>query len=301
MSDVVGSTEPSAAWRCGADQSVMVTAEDAPGVLRCPHCGHRTDAPGGGTLVDGFDVVPHQWGLRGDPHAWWAMREALSGVPTPATADEVRAAYVGALWQAAGVDVDTETAERVHREHLDHGGMSGGTIHVPWWREHGVPLLVQRAMQRRPLPAPTGPATPGPAATPTPKQSLIGTILVWAVVMAIPAALIGGGGWLLYQRAYGTHVQATVTGCGLSGGVTSGYRDDCTATWTIDGEVVVGPFTGGNGSSDVGKSVDATVRNGTAYSRSLALPIVLLVLGLPFLALPVSAVRSRRRRQTLVH
>ena len=52
----------------------------------------------------------------------------------------------------------------------------------------------------------------------------------------------------------------------------------------------------GNGTSDVGKTVDATVRNGVAYSRSLALPIVLIVLGLPFLILPVNAI-TRRVRQ----
>ena len=121
-------------------------------------------------------------------------------------------------------------------------------------------------------------------------------ILVWAVLLAIPAALVGGGGWLLYQRTSGTRVQATVLDCDLRIGKSS--RDDCTATWTIDGEVFVGVFTGGNGGSDVGKTVDATVRGDTAYSRSLVLPTILIALGLPFLALPVLSVRSRLKARS---
>jgi len=41
-----------------------------------------------------------------------------------------------------------------------------------------------------------------------------------------------------------------------------------------------------HGASDVGKTVAATVRSDTAYSRSLVLPIVLIGLGLPFLLIP---------------
>ena len=122
-------------------------------------------------------------------------------------------------------------------------------------------------------------------------------------MLAIPLAVTGGGVWLLYQRAWGTRVEATVLSCGVSGGIVSGsstYRQDCEASWTIDGHEVTGPFSGGNGNSDVGKTVDATVRGGTAYSRSLVLPVVLLVLGLPLLvlvlALPVLGRRSQRNR-----
>ena len=59
--------------------------------------------------------------------------------------------------------------------------------------------------------------------------------------------------------------------------------------------IAVGGFNGGNGASDVGRTVDATVRGDTAYSRSLGLPILLIVLGAPFLALPWLAWRARRR------
>ena len=132
-------------------------------------------------------------------------------------------------------------------------------------------------------------------------RSVIGDVAVWAVVLAIPVALVGAGGWLLYQRAYGTRVEATVLACDTSGRVVRGgstYRTDCIAQWTIDSRKVVGGFNGGNGESDVGKTVDATVRGDVAYSRSLILPILLLALGLPFLALPVLALTRRGHRRS---
>jgi hypothetical protein len=104
--------------------------------------------------------------------------------------------------------------------------------------------------------------------------------------------------FLLYQRAWGTRVEATVLSCDTSGGVFGGastYRTDCVAQWEIDGRVVVGGLDGGNGERDVGRTIDATVRGDTAYSRSIVLPVILVALGLPFLALPLLAVRRRLR------
>jgi hypothetical protein len=57
---------------------------------------------------------------------------------------------------------------------------------------------------------------------------------------------------------------------------------------------VVGNFDGGDGAFDVGRTVDATVRGDTAYSRSLGLPIVLIALGLP---IPIVLLLARRRRR----
>ena len=131
-------------------------------------------------------------------------------------------------------------------------------------------------------------------------KKLIGGALALAVVLAIPAATIGAGAYLLYQRAAGTRVEATVIGCNVSGGVfsgTSNYREDCVAEWTIDGATVVGGLSGGSGGWDPGETVDATVRGDTAYSRSLELPILLIALGLPFLAIPVFAARAKRRNR----
>lgn len=286
-----------AAYVCALDNRELERVADAEGVLRCPVCGHRTDEPGGGVLGDGFDIRHRQYGLRGDLHAMNAMRVLLTAVPTPGTAAETRTAFVDALRSVADVDIDHETEQKVHRPHLDHGGMSGGWVHVEWWRNRGVPLLVDRATSRRPTPPPATSTAPPRARRSA--RSRLADVAIWLVLLAIPAALIGGGGWLLYQRAVGTRVDATVLECSSSGLIVSGgstYRTDCIARWTIDGRVEVGGFNGGNGASDVGRTVEATVRDGVAYSRSLTLPIILIVLGLPFLILPVNAVRRRARR-----
>lgn len=260
-------------------------------VLRCPTCCHQTDEPGDGLLGDGFDVNHRQWGLRGDLYAWRAMRELVAATPTPNDRGVIRAAYVDALRRVADVDIDQPGERVVHRPHLDHGGMSGGSVDLEWWRSKGIPLLVERALQRRP-PLPS-------ATTPRPGGPLIG-LLVWTIVLAIPAALIGGGGFLLVQRGQGTRVEAKVLKCRTSGAILHGastYRTACIAQWQIGGRLVIGGFTGGIGESDVGRSVDATVRGDTAYSRSLVLPVLLIAMGLPFLALPVLAIRTKVRRR----
>ncbi|MEZ5296558.1 MAG: hypothetical protein R2697_09905 [Ilumatobacteraceae bacterium] len=288
-----------AKYVCAADLVALQSVPDEPGVLICPTCGHRTDTPGEGVLGDAFDIHHRQWGLRADPHIWWAVRDLVGATPTPATRDEIRAAFVDSASQVADVDLDHTDDLRPYRAHLDQGGMSGGFVDVQWWRTKGIPLLVDRADDRRP-PAPA--ATTTSATGGTAGNRVVG-VLVWLVVLAIPAALVGGGVFLLYQAAWGTPVEATVLSCDTTGGVFGGastYGTDCVAEWEIDGRLVVGGFNGGNGESDVGKTVDATVRGDTAYSRSIVLPIVLLVLGLPFLAVPFFAIRRafRRRRQS---
>jgi hypothetical protein len=273
-----------AAYYCGRDRTPMQAVPDAPGVLRCARCGHRTDLPGAGVLADGFDVVHRQWGLRGDPHVWEALRTAVGGDPTPADPAEVQAAFSAGLRRVAGIDVESGDGQAVQRGEFAHGGMSSGMVDVGWWRDRGVPLLVQRAVQRRP-------------ARLVARPSVISTVLVWILVLAIPAACLGGGGWLLYQRAVGTPVRATVLSCETSANW-SRYApratQSCVAQWSVDGRIVVGNFDGGDGASDVGRTVDATVRGDTAYSRSLGLPIVLIALGLP---IPIVLLLARRRRR----
>ena len=274
---------------CAADGAQLEPVAGVVGVLRCATCAHRTDEPGGGVLGDGFDVNLRQWGLRGDVHAWRAMRDLVATMPTPADREGVRAAYVDALRRVADVDIDATDEQVVFQAHLDHGGMSGGSVDVGWWRTKGIPLLVARAVDRRP---------PPPRAPRRTAGKVIGVIVVWGILLAIPAALVGGGGFLLYQRAVGTRVEATVLECDTSGTIVRGastYRTECIAQWEIDGRVVIGSFNGGNGESDVGSTVEATVRGDTAYSRSLVLPVLLIAMGLPFLAVPMFAIRTRVR------
>jgi len=131
--------------------------------------------------------------------------------------------------------------------------------------------------------------------------------LVWlllAVVLAAALACLGGGVFLLVQRETGTRVRATVTGCVESTFSRPGIYK-CTGTWQISegrsgGErVVVGPVVGA-APSEVGKTIEVTASGDRAYSRSLALPTVLIAVGLVPLLAVVSLVaagrRARRRR-----
>jgi hypothetical protein len=233
------------------------------------------------------------------------LRELVGTTPTPPTPDAARHAFVDGLCQVADVDIDATDEQHVYREHLNHGGMSGGGVNVDWWRTKGIPLLVERAISRRPTTA-TSESEPAPGASRSVRR-VASSVAIWALLLAIPAALIGGGGWQLYQRGFGTRVEATVLDCDSSGHFRrfgSTFRTDCVAEWTIDGQTIIGNFQGGNGDADVGKTVDATVRGDTAYSRSLGLPLLLIGLGLPFLLVPGLAIRQRlkvRRRPRQGH
>lgn len=117
--------------------------------------------------------------------------------------------------------------------------------------------------------------------------------LLVAAIMLLPLVLVGSGVWLLAQRQFGDKVEAEVLGCDLQ----VGYKRSaqyCTARWTQDGVVHTGPIQG-SGDNEVGETITATERNGELYSRSLALPLILLGLGLPFCVLPVAWVRRRLR------
>ena len=151
-----------AAYRCAFDQAELAAVEATPGVLQCPKCGYRTDTPGSGALADGFDVLHRQWGTRGDPHVWRAIRERIGATPTPDADDAVRHAYVDALREVTGVDVDASQEPSIYLETYNFGGMGGGHVSLEWWRTKGIPLLTERATARRPARSPSRSATAAP-------------------------------------------------------------------------------------------------------------------------------------------
>lgn len=58
------------------------------------------------TMADLFHPEPQQWGFRGDPYLWRALREHLSGTRIPPSADAAAgllhaAASRGSGWPAA--------------------------------------------------------------------------------------------------------------------------------------------------------------------------------------------------------
>ena len=128
-----------------------------------------------------------------------------------------------------------------------------------------------------------------------PVMGIIALVLLVGVVL-LPFALFGAGAWLLWEREAGTRVRVTVDDC-LVQHTGRSYSEYCTGSWTSHGRVVVGPVDGAT-SSQEGETIDATVRGGTAYSRSPTVAFILIGLSLPFFVVPVRWMITliRRRR-----
>ena len=103
-------------------------------------------------------------------------------------------------------------------------------------------------------------------------------LLVIVLIMGIPFAVAGGGIYYLAQQLTGTSGTATVDECHLTGTrATRGVV--CTGNWVSDGGVVGTGTVNGAVSGDEGQRVDVTIRDGTAYTTSLATPVTLIALG----------------------
>jgi hypothetical protein len=96
-------------------------------------------------VADLFDPEPEQWGLRGDPWVWRALRDHLGESYLPPSVGEVEAMLYTAFDRIVAVDLATETAPAIYREEFAHGGMSSGHIHLETWRAELLPLLIDRA------------------------------------------------------------------------------------------------------------------------------------------------------------
>ena len=91
-----------------------------------------------------FDGEPAQWGMRGDPHAWRAIRDRLEGVALPESVEELERLLRGAFHEVVGVDLTQDPAPSVFREEFAHGGMSSGMVNLDTWRTRLMPMLVDR-------------------------------------------------------------------------------------------------------------------------------------------------------------
>jgi hypothetical protein len=99
-----------------------------------------------------------------------------------------------------------------------------------------------------------------------------------ALLLGIPLAVTGGGIYYLAKQLTGTPGTATVSECHLTGTrATRGVV--CTGTWVSDAGVVGTGTVNGAVSGDEGKRVDVAIRDGAAYTTSLATPITLIALG----------------------
>ena len=126
-------------------------------------------------------------------------------------------------------------------------------------------------------------------------------VVIGAAIIA--ATMIGSGIFLLVQRQTGTRAMATVGDCVTSGG--GRYRTvHCTGTWIVGGPLSAGGHViwgtiSGVESDSVGKTIEVTLRGDEAYSRGLALPLLLIGLGLVMVAATAIIIRGPRRRPPL--
>ena len=96
-------------------------------------------------VAEVFGPEPQQWGLRGDPHVWRAMREELASLPRPTTHNNGVELLHHAFRAVVGAGLhDRDTPDMVYVKRFDTGGMSGGWVHVPTWRDRLMPLLESR-------------------------------------------------------------------------------------------------------------------------------------------------------------
>lgn len=94
------------------------------------------------TIEKLFRPKPRQWGLRGDRYLWAEMAKAFARVPLPESPDRLRRQFRGMYRALTGHSLLED--EPFYVERFAKGGMSSGHICPEFWRERGVPLLVER-------------------------------------------------------------------------------------------------------------------------------------------------------------
>lgn len=125
-------------------------------------------------------------------------------------------------------------------------------------------------------------------------------LLTFGVLVVVGLGMVGGGIFLLVQRATGARVQATVTRCEPHHPYGGG---GCVGMWTVGGSLANGGrlVTGtidGASSGDEGKTVTVTLSGNRAYTRSLTTPVLLLVLGIGISGMFAVVVPVAMRRST---
>ncbi|GGL92902.1 hypothetical protein GCM10009706_34230 [Curtobacterium citreum] len=96
-------------------------------------------------LGDLFIDEPTAWGSRGDPWLWRELGDRFAGVALPARRGALAAAIRRAAADAIGAPLTSPDPASVFVERFAHGGMSSGMVSLAWWRETGLPVLLERA------------------------------------------------------------------------------------------------------------------------------------------------------------
>lgn len=98
--------------------------------------------PASDWLSEIFQPEPVRWGLRGDPHLWRALQEALRDQARPGSEAALEVLLKATLVRVLGDSpVSGETA---YVERFASGGMSSGQVSLGFWRDTALPLLCRR-------------------------------------------------------------------------------------------------------------------------------------------------------------
>ncbi len=93
-------------------------------------------------LGDLFEPEPIQWGLRGDPYLWRAMKSEFATTPLPPSKAKLSAAIRQAFLDQTGQPLDA--TGNIFVERFDHGGMSSGWVSTQFWRDTALEILGDR-------------------------------------------------------------------------------------------------------------------------------------------------------------
>lgn len=97
-----------------------------------------------GSIGSLFDRDPSQWGLRGDPYVWRALRAHFATTPLPADRWEFERLIRAEADAIVGVPLRGRE-EPVHLTEFDPGhGMSAGAVMPRWWNDTGIRILIDR-------------------------------------------------------------------------------------------------------------------------------------------------------------
>lgn len=95
---------------------------------------------------DLFERHPVQFGMRGDLYLWQALRSEFAGTPVPSSWFELRRIVIEAVERIIGQPLNAHADPvSVYVAEFDPGsGMSAGQVHMAWWVNTGIPILLDR-------------------------------------------------------------------------------------------------------------------------------------------------------------
>lgn len=95
-----------------------------------------------GTCSVLFDNVPKQWGLRGDPMLWDALKESFREVIIPISTNDFVDKFKTFFNEITNCDFDI--SNDFYLEAFATGGMSSGMICMSFWRDEILPMLLDQ-------------------------------------------------------------------------------------------------------------------------------------------------------------